>query len=294
MGVGGGESVVEEPASGLACEVGEDHVCTCAVDAGEGFEDHFLFVEPACGGGAADHEVFAADLVGGDGERGGSAEGVDDVEVGAGGFDHEDVGAFCFVEGGFAKGFAGVGWVHLVGFLVTGARCGVESAAEGAVAGAGVFGGVAEDGGVGESVGVESGANGTDAAVHHVAWGDDVCSGAGVGEGLVAEDGDGFVIEDGSVGGDEAVVAVAVVGVESDVGDDGEVREGVFEGADGEGDEAVGVEGFFCARGFEGVVDAREEYDGADAFGEGCGGFGDEAIEGPAVAAWHGGDGFVG
>ena len=89
-------------------------------------------------------------------------------------------------------------------------------------------------------------------------------------------------------------MTVAVVWVEGDVGDDGEFWEGEFEGTDGGGDEAVWVEGFFCARGFECVVDAGEEDDGADAVCEGGGGFGDEAIEGPAVAAGHGGDGFVG
>ena len=44
----------------------------------------------------------------------------------------------------------------------------------------------------------------------------------GVTQGLGAEQAHGFIVEDGAIGRDEAVVTIAVVRIEGDVGDDGE------------------------------------------------------------------------
>lgn len=175
-------------------EVGKNHIGARAFDGGEGFEDGGVFVEPARGGSGFDHEIFAADLVGGEGEGGGLAELGDDVEVGTRGFDHDHVCAFGFVELELANRFAGVGGIHLVGFFIAVFGGGIECATERAVEGGGVFRGVGEDGDVLEAFVVEGGADGGDAAVHHVAWGDDVCASAGVGEGLLDEDFDGFIV----------------------------------------------------------------------------------------------------
>ena len=41
---------------------------------------------------------------------------------------------------------------------------------------------------------VQAGPDGAHAAVHHVAWGDDVCTGFCLGNGLLAKDRDGFIV----------------------------------------------------------------------------------------------------
>ena len=70
---------------------------------------------------------------------------------------------------------------------------------------------------------VEGAADGGDAAVHHVAGGDDVGSGAGLADGGAGEQIEGGVVLDlEAVAGfdDHAAVAVAGVLAEADVGDE--------------------------------------------------------------------------
>lgn len=197
----------------------------------------------------------------------------EDIEVGEGGFDHDHIGAFGEVEGDFAEGFFGIGGVHLVAASVTELGGGFGGIAEGAVIGGGVFGGVGEDGGMVEAGLIEGLADGADAAVHHIAGGDDIGAGFGVADGGFGEELEGGVILDGPVGAfffDNAAVAVAHVFAEADVGNDEEIGEFLFEEADGLLDDAifgVGPGGF----GVFGFGDAEEE-DGADAVLEGGGG----------------------
>ena len=94
----------------------------------------------------------------------------------------------CDVEGDFAEGFVGVGVVHLVGAAVAELRGRFGGFAERAVVGGGEFRGVTHDGRVGEAGFVERGADGGDASVHHVAGGDDVGAGGGVGDGGFGEE----------------------------------------------------------------------------------------------------------
>ena len=74
-----------------------------------------------------------------------------------------------------------------------------------------------------EAVGVERLADRADAAVHHVGGRDDVGAGLGLDQRLQDELLDGGVVDD-LVAGHDAVMAVAGVGVERDVGDDADVR----------------------------------------------------------------------
>ena len=88
-------------------------------------------------------------------------------------------------------------------------------------------------------------------------------------------------------------MAVAVVGIESDIGDDGEAGVGFFQSADGSRHEAVisGAGGGIA--GFEFIGDAWEKDHGRHAERVGFTGFLHEAIKAPTRAAGHGGDGRV-
>lgn len=70
---------------------------------------------------------------------------MDDVEIGQGRFDHDDVGPFVEVEVDFLQGFTAVGRIHLIAPAVAEVRCRIGSVAEGTVIGRGVFGGVGHD-----------------------------------------------------------------------------------------------------------------------------------------------------
>jgi hypothetical protein len=55
--------------------------------------------------GGLDHGVFAADIVGRHRQIDLLPEAADDIQVGQGRFDHDDVGALLHVHGGLADGF---------------------------------------------------------------------------------------------------------------------------------------------------------------------------------------------
>ena len=73
---------------------------------------------------------------------------------------------------------------------------------------------------------VQRGADGGDAAVHHVGRGDDVGAGLGVGDGGAGEQRQRGVVVDLAGRRDDAAVAVRGVLAEADVGDDDEAGGG--------------------------------------------------------------------
>ena len=98
--------------------IGKDEVGASPFDAKERFVKNLVGVEPACLMGCHDHGVFSTDVIGRDRPLGLLSEFRNDVEIECGGFDHQDICAFFFVQSRFEKGFAAIGWVHLIGFLV--------------------------------------------------------------------------------------------------------------------------------------------------------------------------------
>ncbi len=128
-------------------------------------------------------------------------------------------------------------------------RGGLRGFAEGAVKAGAVFGGVGKNGNVFEFVLVEFFADGGDATVHHVGRSDDVGAGAGMGQGLLGEDGDGGVIGDVAVLDDAAVTVVGVL-AKADVGDDEKFQVGFADGFDGALDYSLGRERTCAARVF--------------------------------------------
>src|SRR4051794_12594222 len=95
-------SALVQQVGGFGGPIREDRVGAGSADRGEGFQDGAFAVEPAVGGGGFDHGVLAGDVVRGNGEVHVVADLADDVEVGEGRFDHDDVGAFGDVEVHFA------------------------------------------------------------------------------------------------------------------------------------------------------------------------------------------------
>ena len=115
-----------------------------------------------------------------------------------------------------------------------------------------------------EAGGLERAANDADAAVHHVGRRQHVGAGFRLHERLLDERGVRLVVDD-LVADEEAVMAVAGVGVERDVEDDTEVELGGLDGACCAADEVVGVEGLASVLAAFLRIGERKECDGGNA-----------------------------
>ena len=93
-----------------------------------------------------------------------------------------------------------------------------------------------------ETLPVERAANGADAPIHHVGGGDDVAARARLVQRLADENLDGFVVDD-LVADHQAVLPVAGVGVERNVGHHPDFGDFGDDGAHGTADEIVLVQG---------------------------------------------------
>ena len=173
----------------------------------------------------------------------GIAEGffdpLQDIEIGQAGLDHDHIGAFGDIEFDLAQRLVGVRRVHLIGALVADERrARSDGVAKRAVKGRGIFGRVSHDLDVAETRGIEAFADRADAAIHHVGRRDDVAAGFGLNERLADQHGDGLVVEDDVVA-QQAVMAVAGIGIERHIAKDADVRHLLLDGADRLADEVL-------------------------------------------------------
>src|SRR5208282_5945408 len=102
-----------------------------------------------------------------------------------------------------------------------------------------------------KAFGVERVADRADPPVHHVGGRDDVGAGARLVQGLAHEGLDRLVIENANLASralaDEAVVTVARIRIEGDVGDQAELREFALDCAAGPADEIAFAKGLAAA-----------------------------------------------
>ena len=89
-----------------------------------------------------------------------------------------------------------------------------------------------------EAGGVEARADRADAAVHHVGGRDDVAAGLGLHQRLLDQHRDRLVVEDDAVA-QQAVMAVAGVGIERHVAQHADLGHRFFDGADRLADQIV-------------------------------------------------------
>jgi hypothetical protein len=94
-------------------------------------------------------------------------------------------------------------------------------------------------------------ADGADAPVHHVAGRDDVHAGFGLGERLLDQHLDGFVVQDVAGLVEQAVLAVAGEGVQRHVGHHAQAGKFFFSARTTRGHQAVGVGGLAADRVFQ-------------------------------------------
>ncbi len=213
-------------------------------------------IDPAIGGGGLNHRIFAGNVIGHQGQIEALLDVPQDVEVGQRRLDHQEVGAFLHVEGRFAKGFAAVGRVHLVGAAVAepGSRFG--SLPERPVIAGCVFHCIAHDRHMYKPVGVQGLADCADPAVHHVRRRHHIRTRFGVGKGLPAEKFESGIVIHLAVP-DRSAMAVVGVLAHADIGDDREAGNMLFQLPDSFLHHSVTAEGL-AARSILALRDAEE------------------------------------
>ena len=136
---------------------------------------------------------------------------------------------------------------------------------------------------------VERAANGADAAIHHVRRRLYVGAGFGLHDRLLDQRLDRFVVLHVAIAHD-AVMAVAVEGIERHVADDAHVGDRLFDRPDGAADEIVRIVGLTGVWRFGLRIRLGKDRDGGNAeVARRLGGF-DEEIDAETVDAGHGGD----
>ena len=171
------------------------------------------------GSGGLDHRVLAGDVVGGEREVESLARGADDVEVRQRRLDHQHVGAFGDVELAFAQCLAHIRGIHLVAAPVAERRRRVGSLPERPVERGCVLRGVRDNRRVRQRL-----ADGSDAAVHHVAGRNDVGAGLDVRDRGARKEVERLVVVD-LVAVEDPAVSVRRVLAEAHVGDQDDLGE---------------------------------------------------------------------
>ena len=140
---------------------------------------------------------------------------------------------------------------------------------------------------------IEGLADGPNPAVHHVAGADQVGTGPGLGHGLLAEHRHRLIIEHHPPIADDAVVAIAGIGIQGHVGHDRHARMHLLEPANGSGDQAMLVEALGPVLRFEAVGHLGEQHHAADAQLPGATHLLHQPLQAPAHGPWHGPDRLV-
>ena len=112
---------------------------------------------------------------------------------------------------------------------------------------------------------LQSGTKRCHAAIHHVGRRDDVGARLSMHDGLPCQHGDRLVVHHIAAGVDQAILTVAGIRVQRDVGDDAEFGKTGFQRGDGTGDQTIGVERFFRAQGFQTGINNRKQRQRGDA-----------------------------
>ena len=135
-------------------------------------------------------------------------------------------------------------------------------------------------------------ADGTDAAVHHVARADEIRTGAGLHHRLLAELINGLVVQHDTLFTDDAVMAIAGIRIERDIRHDRHLRDLLLQLSDRTGNQSVLVEALSTVFGLEPFSHLGEQHHTTNAEIPGTPHLTSELIQAPATGAWHGTDWF--
>ena len=186
-------------------------------------------IDPAVIGRRTNRRVFTAHLIGERGHTKRLLHALNDVEGNNRGLHQHHVGPFRQIEGNLAQRLIAIGTIHLIRFFIGRAerQAAAERIAKRSIKCRRILGRIGKNGRVLPTGAVERPADRTHSAVHHIRRRHDVAAGCGQQAGLLGEHLDGLIVEDAS-SLQQAVVAVAGVGVERHVADDADRIAAVF------------------------------------------------------------------
>ena len=275
--------------------VGDDHVRAGAEKGSQYLAHGAPLVQPAFLCRRLDHGIFAADVVDADRKVCARAQSADDVEIGQGGLDHEDIRPFRLVRRRFAQRLSPVAAVHLIALAVAVARGGLRRVAEGPVEGGGELGAVAHDRHLRIARAVQLFADGRHHPVHHRRGRHHICPRAHRRQRRRRVQGEGCVVVHIPRPVQRPAVAVRCVFAQADVGDEqgalAALRKQRPQGADGAGHDALFVGG--AAARLVLVFGDAEQQNAAYPRVQGGVRRLAQAVDGIAVHARHGGDLFL-
>ena len=108
---------IAQQARGGGGEISQNARATGALKSQKRFQHRGLLVEKTARGGGFDHRVFARHLIGENRRRQIARRLARNIQIRHAGLDNYGVRAFGQIEPPFARGFAQIGGIHLVGFL---------------------------------------------------------------------------------------------------------------------------------------------------------------------------------
>ena len=164
------------------------------------------------------------------------------VQIRQAGFNHNAVCALVDVEGDFAQGFLGIGGVHLVGFLVAfeePARA--HGITERTVKRRRIFGGISHNLDIMVPCPLKRIADRADAAIHHVAWCNNVRPGRCLIERLRDEHIRCRVVQHITAAVDQPVMAMRGIGIERDISQNTDFGNRTFDRPDCLTHQIVGI-----------------------------------------------------
>ena len=205
-------------------KVGDDQICSGSFQRGEAFQRDSDFIDPAILSCSLDLAVFPTDLIGDDRHVEIVTYQPNDVEIGQTGFDDQEIRAFSSIGCGFAKSFAPVARIHLIGFAISELGCAFCGIAEWSVKCRRVFYRVGHDRRVGEAGCVEGLTDSRNPAVHHVGWCDDIRTRPGLRDSRAPQQLKSRVILHFATWGNQSAVTVRSVLAQAGIGDDNEFR----------------------------------------------------------------------
>ena len=160
--------------------------------------------------------------------------------------DHDHVRALGDVESDLAQRLVGIAGIHLIGVLAARAELfrRADGLAKRTVEARRVFGGVGQDARVDQTGGLERGADGADAPIHHVGRSNHIGAGIRMRARLAHQGFDREVVLDVAGVVDQTVLTVRRERIESHIGDDAEARKLLFDRPHRLLGNAVGIPGF--------------------------------------------------
>mmetsp|Transcript_70560 Transcript_70560/g.124352 ORF Transcript_70560/g.124352 Transcript_70560/m.124352 type:complete len:533 (-) Transcript_70560:25-1623(-) len=251
---------VVHPLGGLLGIVGEDEISPSTANGQQTLKGHLFLVNvPSCSTGL-DHGILTRHMVCSDGQRTVLLQQLDDIQIGKGRLDHQDVCSFSLIQLNLPKGFTGIGRVHLICRLVSKTRCRVQRCTEGTIESRGVLCTVGHNAYASEPGIVQSITDCTNTAILHIRGGHNISTSLGLLHRLLAQLLHSDIIDDvASLRVDDTVMPISVVGVQSNIRADDSVRIGPLDQFDGAHDNVGLIIALTAVRGLQVVCNLGEE-----------------------------------